>query len=241
MLADISASRLAAPELSGPSVPKIALISSPNFPFLLGTQPNDPKDTTKLPLARAMETLKAIATSTGPWPGPFDFIVLIMPLTILHEHFYTFFLNNILILLMRKYSVHFKLVHFADYAVPQVRDALILLASPVCAEAPWPGKVDSLQTAYDVIRDLASKNPRSSEGNDLPGFVGKYNPSPLSSQATTTLSHSIYNHQSATLLGSGLPMDLNTKAAEVFGRRCPKTLHPGKLRDILVIISIPIH
>lgn len=153
---------------------------------------------------------------------------MLMPSAVLHQDFYTFFLEIIFILLERKYSVHFKLVHFADYGVPQARDVLIILVFPVCAEAPWPEKIGSLQTAYDLIRDLAPKNPRFSENNYLPGFVSKYDLSPPSLQATGTLSHSIYNHQSITPFGSALPLGLNTEAAEIFGQQCLNTLHPGR-------------
>lgn len=234
VLGDFSTSRLVSPEFPGTSIPKVALISCCSTPFLFGATPNDPEDAPKLPLTRALETLKAITASTAPWPGRFDFITLLMPSAILHGDFYTLLLNSILDLLTRKYSVHLKLVHFADYTMPQARDALILLASPVCTAAPWPEKADSLQTAYDHIRDLVSKNPRSTEGsNDSPGFVSKYSIS--SSSQTTTFQHSLYNHQSATLFGRDLPIDLNTREADIFGLKSPRTLHPGKCSSIFLL------
>lgn len=52
------------PLLSGPSVPKVALISCRSVPFLFGTPPNNLEDGLKIPLARDLDTLKAIATST---------------------------------------------------------------------------------------------------------------------------------------------------------------------------------
>lgn len=240
VLDDICASRLAPPELPGPSIPKIALISGHCLPFLVETSPSNPHDTAKLWLAGISRILKAAATSTASCLGPFDFIVLMMPSAILHEHVYTPFLSDIFSLLTRRYSVHLKLVHFTDYAVPQAREALILLASPVCAEVLWPEKVDSQQKVQDLIRDLASKSPRSSEGGYLRGFVRKYDPSPSSSQVTSIAPQNVYNHQPSVLWSKAPPIDLNTKAAEIFGYRVGKTVHPGKCYEETVIIPGPV-
>lgn len=143
-----------------------------------------------------------------------------MPSAVLHESLYVVFLNSIFGLLEKRYSVHLKLVHLPDYGIPDAQDALVLIASPVCAASPWTEKKGSSTTVRELIQDLAFKNPRvTNDWNS--GFV-------CTSQVTGDASRPIYNHKTCPVHPDDDAIDLDTTAEEIFTHSNFKLGHPGK-------------
>jgi hypothetical protein len=221
----MSNSCLPPPDLLTPWVPKIALISGTSVPFMLDSQ--DIQIDSLRAFEKPLEALNAAATSATLSPRSFDFLVLIMPILILHKVTYPRLLKSIFILLENKYSVHMKRVHASDYGIPQNRDAFILLTSPVCAASPWGDKSVSITTVQNSIQDLRFANPRmrNSEGC---GFVCNYDPHASDRNRADAAPHSMYNHETGFSPGSDGPVDLNS-TAEISQRYRFNLGHPGKL------------
>lgn len=149
--------------LVSPEYPRIPLVAGENTCFRL----SDGNQQMSL-MEEFLRSLAIMEASAKSPLGP-DFLVMPMPPALLHRSTIGRFSTSIFKLLEQRLSVHIKLSPLQDHGIPQDRSTLIVVASPFCASLPWdlnwpvtgprsPVKIK------DFIEDLASENPRATQG-----------------------------------------------------------------------------
>lgn len=155
-----------------------------------------------------------------------DFLALILPPWILHEDAYDRLFQGIYDLLASRYCIHLKKVSLASHGIPCDGTVIILLASSVSSPVQWTGLFDSKKDeavdpiAFDRIRDLAFRNPRSSDLT-AGSLVCKH----------PTANTNVYNHQTGIAPPDSHPVDLGslldmTNTARI---RHPGSFYPSTL------------
>ena len=105
-----------------------------------------------------------------------DFLVVFMPPTVYHDWAIGRLLSCIQRLTRQRFSVHLRDLRLQDYGIPQERDVVVLIASPLGVAIPWRSNEASVARTgtlcvWDMIKDLASTNPRTSP-NGAGSFIG---------------------------------------------------------------------
>ncbi len=135
-----------------------------------------------------------------------DFVVMFMPPALLHESAVSRFSETISRLLKMRFSVHLKIIHVGDYGLPQDRNLLVLVASPICAQLPWKFGQHTVPPcdAVDLgrlIADLTFGNSRVAN-DDRIGLVCSRPGGALASEGTS-MSTRVYNHYTGLQIAEG--------------------------------------
>lgn len=193
MVIDFMVDELQWPSRPRAAIPTVGLFSCPLPLFALGD--SNLQASTIKELLTPLERVNHLVTGKRCYNKPLDFIVLTMPVAILHDLVYARFLECVFSLLSRSHSVHLKKISLPDYGIPQAREVIVVLASIVCEEPPWANREYNPTTVRDLIRDLDFDNSRAESSKGSVGFACASPSKKRSSNGTRTRSHCIYNHE----------------------------------------------
>lgn len=222
--------------MPGPEIAKVVTVSGANEKFVLSDQDIQGAGALRRFL-EPLEILKAAVRSAALSP---DFLVMTMPFEILHESVVGTLIRTVFTLLRHRYSVHLRKLSVQKCGVPQDRNVIVLLASPICAEPHWAfeslaedrplNKAQSL-TIGDAIEDLSFNNSRPLEPGET-AFVCKYTPNlplrPFAISARTASPAAIlYNHKTGLLRQGSEPMTMDATATSLDPRTTASWTHPG--------------
>jgi site-specific DNA-cytosine methylase len=138
-----------------------------------------------------LEVIDKVAAEEGS-----NFLVLFLSPAFLHPSAVSRFSDTILGLLKIRYSVHMKIVQVKQFGLPQERNILIIVASPICAPLPWKDERYTVQATdvvglSELIADLNFGNERM-VNKECSGFVCSP-PQDDRRAGSSSLVH-IYNH-----------------------------------------------
>jgi hypothetical protein len=162
-----------------------------------------------------------------------NFIAMFMPPALLHHAAVSRFSETILGLLKMRFSVHMRLVQVKDYGLPQERNLLAIVASPLCAGLPWKPDRYTVQPPNavdlgDLIADLTFKNSRMANEN-CTGFVCSPPEDNAGGVRTSTLRH-VYNHYTGIEVAEDserIQVDVSSVLTLVNGPKMWMHWHPG--------------
>lgn len=153
---------------------------------------------------RALEKVQAILKSSID----FDFLVCVMPATMLHPEQLPAFIQTIHSILDKRYSVHIQKVELPECGILVDKAFIVILASPICAGPGWDWKhAETQKTIQDVICDLAFQNPR----RDIDSSAQKHS---LQCKRPSTTNQTVYNHNTGQSVPFGHPI-ANTPTLEM--------------------------
>ncbi|KIW70371.1 hypothetical protein PV04_02645 [Phialophora macrospora] len=195
---DLNTRKLLPVQLPDPVPPRIVLFASKHTHFKIN-ELNRHMPTLDQFL-HDLEVIDKAAAEEGP-----NFLVMIMTPAFLHSSAISRFSETILGLLQMRYSVHMKLVQVKSFGLPQERNILIIVASPICAPLPWKDEKYTIQPTDvvdlgELIADLSFENDRRVE-EERSGFVCSQ-PQDDRRPRISSLVH-VYNHYTGISVADG--------------------------------------
>ncbi|RAH44669.1 uncharacterized protein BO95DRAFT_515279 [Aspergillus brunneoviolaceus CBS 621.78] len=158
VLSHMRRGKLLPPQDVKAGVPKV-LIFSETGPLVIGGGEDPDFD---LPLLNIINELNASEDD-------FDCLVSIQPAGILHPRYLPSFAKAVLELLKKRHSVHVFSVRLPDHGISNSQTYIVLLASPICSDVPWPATHLDTKSIEEQIGHLKSKNPRADDTHPTAG------------------------------------------------------------------------